>query len=112
MPLTLNPIIMKETGQDLIKNILYLIISQWNRIFFLFWSNTNTEKSYETFLEKIESLLKTYAPVQIISKNQLKFKDKPCLTPGLQNSIFIKKQSLKKINNFILQDFIKKTLKT
>ena len=102
---------MKEAGQDLIKSILYLIISQWNRVFFLLSSNTNTEKSYETFLEKIESLLETYAPVQIISKNQLKFKDKPCLTPGLQKSTSIKKQFLKKINNLILQDFIKKTLK-
>ena len=36
MPLTLNPIIMKETGQDLIKKILYLIISQLNGITFCF----------------------------------------------------------------------------
>ena len=34
MPLTLNPIFMKETGQNLIKKILYLIISQLNGIMF------------------------------------------------------------------------------
>ena len=32
MPLTLNLIIMKETGQDLIKKMLYWIISQTNGI--------------------------------------------------------------------------------
>ena len=36
MPLTLNPVIMKETGQDLINKILYLIISQLNGITFCF----------------------------------------------------------------------------
>ena len=36
MPLTLNPIIMNETGQDLIKKILYLIISQLTVIIFCF----------------------------------------------------------------------------
>ena len=36
MPLTLDPIIMKETGQDLIKKILYLIISQLTGIIFCF----------------------------------------------------------------------------
>ena len=46
---------MKETGQDLIKKILYLI-------------NTNTEKSYNTFLEKFESLLENYTPLKIFLK--------------------------------------------
>ena len=36
MPLTLNPIIKKETGQDLTKKILCLIISWLNRIDFCF----------------------------------------------------------------------------
>ena len=67
---------MKETGQDLIKKILYLIISQLTRL------NTNTEKSYKTFREKFESLLDTYAPLKKISKNKLKFNDKPWITPG------------------------------
>ena len=44
---------------------------------FLLSSNTNTEKSYKTFLEKFESLLDAYAPPKKISKNKLKFQDKP-----------------------------------
>ena len=60
--------------------------------------NTNTEKSYKTFLEKFESLLDTYAPLNKISKNKLKFKDKPWITPGLQKSI---QKSIK--NQFMLK---------
>ena len=63
---------------------------------FLLSSNTNTEKSYKTFFEKFESLLDTYAPLKKISKNKLKFKDKPWITPGLQKSISIKNQFLSK----------------
>ena len=73
---------MKETGQDLIKKILSV---NWDN--FLLSSNTITEKSYKTFLEKFESLLDTYALLKKISKNKLKFKDKPWITPGLQKSI-------------------------
>ena len=58
--------------------------------------NTNTEKSYKTFLEKFESLLDTYAPLKKLSKNELKLKDKPWITPGLQKSISIKNQFLSK----------------
>ena len=36
LPLTLNPIIMKETGPDFIKKTLHLIISHSNRIIFCF----------------------------------------------------------------------------
>ena len=36
IPLILNPIIMEETGQDLIKRIFYLIISQLTGIIFCF----------------------------------------------------------------------------
>ena len=35
---------------------------EWDN--FLLSSNTNTEKSYKTFLEKFESLLDTYAPLK------------------------------------------------
>ena len=45
MPLTLNLIIMKETGQDVIKKILYLIISELNWIIFCFHL-TQTLKNY------------------------------------------------------------------
>ena len=55
--------------------------------------STNTDKSFKTFLEKSESLLDTYAK---ISKNKLKFKDKPWIIPGLQKGISIKMQFLSK----------------
>ena len=67
---------------------------EWNNV--LISPNTNTEKSYKTFLEKSESLLDTYAPLKKLSKNKLKFKDKPWIIPGLQKSISIKNQFLSK----------------
>ena len=67
---------------------------EWDNV--LLSPNTNTKKSYKTFLEKFESLLDTYAPLKKISKNELKFKDKPWTTPGLQKSISIKNQFLSK----------------
>ena len=70
---------------------------EWDNVLLL--SNTNTEKSYKTFLEKFESLLDIYAPLKRISKNKLKFKDKPWITRGLQNSISIKTNSCQNLLN-------------
>ena len=42
--------------------VLDYLSVEWNN--FLLSSNTNTEKSYKTFLEKFESLLDTYAPLK------------------------------------------------
>ena len=44
---------MKETGHFSV---------EWDN--FLLSSETNTEKSYKTFLENFESLLDTYAPLK------------------------------------------------
>ena len=63
---------MKETGQDLIDEINFVLdyfSIEWDN--FLLSSNANTEKSYKTFLEKFESLLDIYAPLKKISKNKL-----------------------------------------
>ena len=62
MPLILNPIIMKETGQD----VLDYFSVEWDNV--LLSPNTNTEKLYKAFLEKFESLLDTYAPLKKILK--------------------------------------------
>ena len=62
-------------------------------------SNTNTKKSYKTFLEKFESLLETYAPLKWNSRNQLKFKNKPWVTPGLQKSVPVKSQFMSTLLN-------------
>ena len=67
---------------------------EWDNV--LLSPNTNTEKSYKTFLEKFESLLDTYAPLKKVSKNKIKFKNKPWISPGLQKSISIKNQFLSK----------------
>ena len=67
---------------------------EWDN--FLLSSKTNSGKSYKTFLEKFESLLETYAPLKKISKNKLKFRDKPWINTGLQKSISIKNQFLSK----------------
>ena len=67
---------------------------EWDNI--LISPNTNTEKSYKTFLEKFESLFDNYAPLKKLSKNKLKLKDKPWITPGLPKSISIKNQFLPK----------------
>ena len=56
---------------------------EWDN--FLISPNTNTKKSYKTSLEKFKCLIDTYAPLEKLSKNKLKFKDKP-----LDNSWFTK----------------------
>ena len=59
-------------------------------------SNTKSEVLYRTLLKKVDSLLVTYSPVKKITKNKLKFKDKPCRTSGLQKSTSIKNHYLSK----------------
>ena len=71
--------------------VLDYLSVEWDN--FLLSHNTNTEKSHNTFLENFESLIDTYAHLKRISKNKLKFKDKPWITSGLQNSISIKNHS-------------------
>ena len=79
---------------DLENFVLDYFSVEWDNV--LISPNTNTEKSYKTFLEKFESLLDTYAPLKKLSKDKLKFKDKPWITPGLQKSLSIKNQFLSK----------------
>ena len=50
------------------------------------------------YLDRINMLLDTYAPLKRINKYQLKFKSKPWITLGLQKSISAKNKLLK---NFI-----------
>ena len=50
------------------------------------------------FLDKINTLLDTYAPLKRIFKWKLKFKSKPWITLGLQKSISVKNELL---TNFI-----------
>ena len=63
----------------------------------------NADNSTKIYLDKINMLLDTYAPLKKINKYKLKFKSKPWITLSLQKSISVK--------NFILQiSLIRRTL--
>ena len=54
----------------------------------------NIDNSTQTYLEKINILLDTYAPLKRIDKYKLRFKSKPWITLGLQKSISLKSKLL------------------
>ena len=54
----------------------------------------NADNSTKIYLDKINMLLDTYAPLKRINKYKLKFKSKPWITIGLQKSISVKTNSL------------------
>ena len=58
----------------------------------------NADKSTKKFLDKINTLLDTYAPLKRVKKYKLKFKSKPWITLGLQKSV----------KNKLLTNFINK----
>ena len=58
----------------------------------------NADNSTRMYLDKINMLLDTYAPLKRVNKYKMKFKSKPWITLGLQKSISMKNKLLK---NFI-----------
>ena len=58
----------------------------------------NLDNSTKIYLDKINILLDTYAPLKKINKYKLKFKSKPWITVGLQKSRTVKNKLL---TNFI-----------
>ena len=54
----------------------------------------NANNSTKMYLDKINMLLDTYAPLKRINKYKLKFKSKPWITLGLQKSISVKNKLL------------------
>ena len=60
----------------------------------------NADSSTKIYLDKINMLFDTYAPLRRINKNKLKLKSKPWITLGLQKSISVK--------NKLLMNFINK----
>ena len=54
----------------------------------------NVGNSTKIYLDEIDMLLDTYAPLKRINKYKLKFKSKPWITMGLQKSISVKTNSL------------------
>ena len=60
----------------------------------------NVDNSTKMYLDKINMLIDTYAPLKRINKYKLKFKCRPWLILGLQKSIYVK--------NMLLTNFINK----
>ena len=58
----------------------------------------NADNSTKIYLDQINILLDTYAPLKKINKCKLKFKAKPWITSGLQKLVFVKSKLL---TNFI-----------
>ena len=58
----------------------------------------NVDNSTKIYLDKINMLLDTYAPLKRINKYKLKFKSKPWITLGLQKLVSVKSKLL---TNFI-----------
>ena len=56
----------------------------------------NADNSTRIYLDKINMLLDTYAPLKRINKYKMKFKSKPWITLGLQKSTSMKNKLLKK----------------
>ena len=63
----------------------------------------NADNSTKMYIDKINILLDTYAPLKIINKCQLKFKSKPWITLGLRKSISVK-------TNYLQISLIRRTL--
>ena len=68
----------------------------WEDLFKI--NELNAENWTKTYLDKINMLLDTYAPLKKINKYKLEFKSKHWITSGLQKSIFVKNKLL---TNFI-----------
>ena len=54
----------------------------------------NADNSTKIYLDKINMLLDTYAPLKRINKYKLKLHSKPWITLGLQKSISVKNKLL------------------
>ena len=56
----------------------------------------NIDFSFECFLKKFSLILHKYLPLKKLTKQKMKFKTKPRITPGLQKSISVKNKLLTK----------------
>ena len=59
----------------------------------------NADNSTRMYLDKINMLLDTYAPLKRVNKYKMKFKSKPWITLGLQKSVPVKNKLLKSFIN-------------
>ena len=90
---------MNWTAPNLIKKVLFQIISLLTWEDLLKIDEFNTDNSTKVYLDEINILLDTYAPVnKIFNKYKLKFSSKPWTTLPLQKSVPVKNKLL---TNFI-----------
>ena len=89
---------MKETGPNLIEKIFVVDYFSVDCEDLLKIGELDVDNSTKMYLDKINMLLDTYAPLKKINKYKLKFKSKPWITLGLQKSISVKNKLL---TNFI-----------
>ena len=92
-------LIMKETGPNLIENFILDYFSA-DLEDLLKIDKLNADNSTKKFLDKINMLLDTFAPLKRVTKYKLKFKSTPWLMLGLQKPLSAK--------NKLLSDFISK----
>ena len=88
---------MKDIGITFFKKILSLTIWLWIGLMPLKTGKENIDFSFECFLKKFNLILDKYLPLKKLTKQKLKFKTKPWITPGLQKSISVKKLLIKLI---------------
>ena len=74
---------MRKTGAE--NFILDYLSIDWEDLLKLY--ELNADNSTNIYLEKINILLHTYAPLKRIVKCKLRFKSKPLITLDLQKSI-------------------------
>ena len=91
---------MKRTGLNLIEKIFILDYFSVDCEDLLKIDELNADNSSKIYLDKINMLLDTYAPLKKSNKYKLKLKSKPWITLGLQKSISVK--------NKLLANFINK----
>ena len=78
------------------ENFLDYLSADWEDLLKI--DELNADNSTKMYLDKMNMLLDTYAPLKKINKYKLKFKSKPWISLGLQKSISVKNKLL---TNFI-----------
>ena len=73
---------MKKTSPNLIEKILYYFSVDWENM--LKVDELNVDNSTKMYLDRINMLLDSHAPLKRVNRYKLKFKSKPWITLGLQ----------------------------
>ena len=77
-------------SKELMKFYLDYFPVEWENLLKI--DDRNADNSNKIYFDKINILFDTYAPFKTINKCKLKFKSKPWITLGLQESVSVKKQ--------------------